>query len=116
MRKFYKHLQIVITLFTVMLLFPVAAIKLAPENFGMSICFILFFVVNPLTVIEVSVIAGTEIKKLWWAPLAAAISFFLFFSLAILEIVAELLIYSAFYLFIGSAAMLLTAFITRKRN
>ena len=101
-----KILLAVFTIILVMLVFPVLAVNFAPGDAGLAICFILFFLVDPLAVILLSVMAGTDLRKLWWIPLAVSASFPLFFSVAVWGLVTELFIYSAIYLPIGVLAML----------
>ena len=69
-----------------------------------------FFTVNPALVIGLSIMAGTELRKLWWIPLAISSLFPLLFGAAIGEFVWDLYVYSAVYLPIGLLAMLGTHF------
>ena len=69
-----------------------------------------FFTVNPALVIGLSIMAGTELRKLWWIPLAISTLFPLLFGAAIGEFVWDLYVYSAIYLPIGLLAMLGTHF------
>ena len=69
-----------------------------------------FFTVNLALVIGLSIMAGTELRKLWWIPLAISALFPLLFGVAIGEFVWDLYVYSAIYLPIGSLAMLGTHF------
>ena len=101
-----KILIAVSTIILVMLVFPVLAVNFAPGDAGLAICFILFFLIAPLAVFVLSIMAGTDLRKLWWIPLAAVAAFPLFFSVAVWEPVMELYIYSAIYLPIGVLAML----------
>ena len=93
-----------------MLALPLLAIKLFPHDTGMGLFFILFFLVNPLVVLGLSILAGTDIRKLWWTPLFIAVLFPFLFCGAISELVWELYVYSAFYLPIGLATMVGTHF------
>ena len=68
------------------------------------------FTVNPALVIGLSIMAGTELRKLWWIPLAISALFPLLFGAAIGEFVWDLYVYSAIYLPIGLLAMLGTHF------
>ena len=95
-----------ITLIFVMLLIPLLVVWLASPDLGMSLILLLFFVINPLTVIALGVMAGSNVRKLWWIPLVAAAIFPLFFGVAIREIVAELFLYSAIYLCVSTVAMM----------
>ena len=69
-----------------------------------------FFTVNPALVIGLSIMAGTELRKLWWIPVAISALFPLLFGVAIGEFVWDLYIYSAIYLPIGLLAMFGTHF------
>lgn len=75
-----------------------------------------FFTVNPALVIGLSIMAGTEIRKLWWIPLAISALFPLLFGVAIGEFVWDLYVYSAFYLPIGLLAMLGTHFGMKRKG
>lgn len=101
-----KILIAVSTIILVMLAFPVLAVNFAPDDAGLAFAFLLFFVINPLTVLALGIMAGTDLRKLWWIPLAASAAFPLFFSVAVWQPVMELYIYSAIYLPIGVLAML----------
>lgn len=105
-----KILIVIITLLIIMLVLPVLIVKLAPSDAGMALCFILFFVVDPFTILALSIMAGTELRKLWWVPVAGAVAFPLFFGVAVQEVVIELFVYSIFYAIAGILAMLGTHF------
>ena len=96
----------VFTIILVMLIFPVMVLKFAPGDAAMGLCIILFFLINPLTVIALSVMAGTELRKLWLIPVASAVAFPFLFSVAVWELVMDLFIYSALYFCIGTLVML----------
>lgn len=69
-----------------------------------------FFIMNPALVIILSIMAGTELRKLWWVPLMIAALFPLLFSTAIGEMVWDLYVYSAIYLPVGLLTMFGTHF------
>ena len=96
----------VFTIILVMLIFPVMVLNFAPGDAAMGLCIILFFLINPLTVIALSVMAGTELRKLWWIPVVSAVAFPLLFSVAVWEPVMELFIYSVLYFCVGMLVML----------
>lgn len=98
---------------TAFLLIPFLAVTFAGMA-GMSICFILFFAADPLICAGVGVIAGTEVKCLWWLPIVTAAAMPLCFSLCVWSFVPELFIYSGFYLIIGLIAMVITWFIRKQ--
>ena len=101
-----KILIFLAALIVCMLLIPVSVINIAPEDAGMALCFLLFFALNPLFVIAFGIVAGTELRKLWWFPIAASAVFPLFFWIAVGGVVWELWIYSVLYFCVGVLAML----------
>ena len=78
---------------------------------AMGACFILFFLVDPLFSALCGIFAGTDIKSLWYLPLAVALLFvagvWIFIDMGELDF----LWYAACYLIIGVASMLTSAFI-----
>ena len=61
----------------VMLGFPWAAATFAPGDAGMGICFLLFFAVDPVYAIAAGILAGRDVRKLWYHPLLTAAGFLL---------------------------------------
>ena len=82
---------------------------------GMAICFILFFAVNPLFSLACGVFAGKNIKQFWMLPLLTAGLFLLgvwiFFEMG----EPAFLLYSGCYLVMGLAAMLISAFLQKRK-
>ncbi len=105
-----KILISALTLIVFVMLLPLAEIKLFPDWTGIGLWFVSFLFVNPVLVVCLGVMAGTDLPKLWWIPLAIAVLFPLLFGVAIADFVWELYVYSAIYLPIGSLAMLGTHF------
>ena len=89
-------------------LLPLLLVHLAPADWGMGLCIILFFAGIPAASLCWGIAAGSDIKKLWWIPITGAFSFPIFFSLAVWGAVWELFSYSLFYALIGGAAMAVT--------
>lgn len=83
---------------------------------GMSICFILFFAINPLFSIACGVSAGTSIKQLWALPIIAAGLFlagaWLFFEIG----ETAFILYSACYLIISIISMLISALVNEQKR
>ena len=83
---------------------------------GMAICFILFFAVNPLFSVMCGAFAGKNIKQLWVLPILTAGLFlagaWLFFEMG--EI--AFLVYCGCYLIIGIIAMLISAFMNKRKQ
>ena len=101
--------KIIITAVTIilfMLILPWAAITLVEDLATTGLWFFAFFAVNPLIVIALSIMAGTDLPKLWWIPLGIAALFPPLFGIAIGEFVPDLYAYSVIYLLLGLVAML----------
>lgn len=105
-----KIIIAVATIVLFMFVLPWAAIELVEGLATTGLWFFAFFTVNPLLVICLSIMAGTEFRKLWWIPLVIAALFPLLFSAAIGELVWDLYVYSAIYLPVGVLTMLGTHF------
>ena len=88
-----------------MLLLPFLAIKLCDPTDVMGIFILAFFAVNPLLTVVLSAMAGSELGKLWWFPLAIAALFPLLFAAAIGEFTWDLYLYSLIYLLLGTLTM-----------
>ena len=99
-----------------MLVIPFAIMKLCKPDEAMSYTMLIFFAVNPLTVLGIGVLAGADIKKLFWMPIVASAIFPPFFWLALGEIVIELYIYSMIYLAIGVASAVITHLFKKYKN
>ncbi len=89
-----------------MMVLPWLAIRFADGWAVTGVWMFAFFAVNPALVIGLGIMAGTELRKLWWIPLTISASFPLLFGIAIGELVWDLYVYSAIYLPIGLLAML----------
>ncbi len=106
MKRLHKVMISVVTLIVSMLVVPCLIVRVAPHNWGMALCFLMFFAINPLVVIMLGIMAGTEIKYLWCIPLISALVFPPFFAIAVKEWVIDLFVYAGLYLCIGVVAML----------
>ena len=105
-----KIIITVASLILFMMILPWLAIKFADGWVVTGLWMFAFFTVNPALVIGLSIMAGTELRKLWWIPLAISALFPLLFGAAIGDFVWDLYVYSAIYLPIGLLAMLGTHF------
>lgn len=98
----------------IMLAFPWLAVTFIKGDGGMAVCFILFFVLNPIYVICAGVYAGKDKKRLWALPILTALFFlagtWLFFDMGEKAFV----LYALVYLFLGVIAMLISMFIKKK--
>ena len=111
-----KSYIILITLLIVMLILPLVSVRLVSSDVGMALLIVLFLILNPATVIVLSIMAGTDIKKLWWTPVLSAVVFPVFCAIVFEETVVELLVYSGLYLGIGAVAMLGSFFGNRMKQ
>ena len=93
---------------------PWLALKFSGMD-AMGICFILFYAVNPLFSVVCGAFAGKNIRQLWVLPLIAAglflVGVWVFFEMG----EPAFLIYAAGYLVLGGIAMLVSAFIMRRK-
>ena len=98
----------------IMLAFPWLAVTFIKGDGGMAVCFILFFVLNPIYVICAGVYAGKNKKRLWALPILTALFFlagtWLFFDMG----EKAFILYALVYLFLGITAMLVSMFIKKK--
>jgi len=110
MKQRKKTVIAVSAMLLTMLVIPLLMVRFAPADAGMALCFILFFAVIPVEDLLLGIMAGSDMRRLWWIPVAAALGFPALFSIAVQNWVWELFIYSAVYLGIGAGAMLITHF------
>lgn len=95
-----------------MIVFPWLSVEFAGSA-GMAVCFILFFVINPLFSAVCGVFAGKNIKQLWALPIITAALFlagvWMFFEMG----EAAFLLYCSCYLIIGVIAMLISTYVNK---
>ena len=115
MKKRYKILLFFIFNIVATLLIPFLVVKLVPADGAMSICMILFFAVYPILSMLVGFVSAKDMKHLLWMPLVGAITFPLFFSLAMGGMVEELYAYSSIYAFLGYATAVFILIIKKIR-
>lgn len=94
---------------------PWLAVELAGSA-GMAVCFILFFAINPIFSAVCGVFAGEDIKRLWSLPIIAAglflVGVWMFFEMG----ETAFLLYCGCYLMIGIIAMLISAFVNKRKK
>lgn len=82
---------------------------------GMAICFLLFFVANPLFAVVSGIFAGKNMKQLWSLPIIIAglylAGVWLFFEMG----EPAFLLYGSCYLVIGVLTMLVSAFVKNRK-
>lgn len=98
----------------IMLILPWLAISFINGDAGMAVCFILFFIINPVCSIIMGVFSGKSIKNLWGMPIISAFLFlfgsWIFFDRG----EKEFIIYAGIYLILGIVAMLISMIVHKK--
>ena len=93
---------------------PFFAVEFAGEA-GMAICFLLFFIVNPLFSAVCGVFAGRDTKHLWLLPITISGLFlmgvWMFFEIG----EPAFLMYAGCYLVIGSVSMAISHFVSKRK-
>lgn len=110
-----KIIGFIISAIFLMIGCPWLTVTFAGVN-GMAVCFILFFAINPLFFAVCGGFAGTNIRKFWILPIIAAALFLtgvgLFFEMG----EPAFLLYCGCYLVISTVAMLMSAFIKKRKQ
>ena len=108
---------IILIVFAVFLMIgcPWLAVACAGDA-GMAVCFVLFFAVNPIFALVCGIYAGKRIKQLWSLPSIVAGLFLAGVWLFCEMYETAFLVYGGCYFVIGIAAMLISAFISRKKQ
>ena len=99
-----KILIALLLMAVVMVFLPWLAMQL--PQIGIDLMFACLFVLNSLLAIVLGLVAGTDLRKLWWIPFMAALLFPLLLGIVLGQIVVELYVYAATYLLVGVLAML----------
>ena len=80
----------------------------------MTVCFLLFFAVNPLYSALIGAFAGKDIRRLWSLPVISSALFligtWIFFDMG----ETAFILYAAVYLALGIAAMLISMLLRKK--
>ena len=101
--------------FVLMIGFPWLAVTFA-GSVGMAICFILFYAINPLFSVICGAFAGRNIKKYWILPIIVAVLFlagtWMFFDMG----EPAFVIYCGCYLVIGIVAMLISSWLSKRKQ
>lgn len=107
---FVKSIIALFTLLVGMLLVPVLFVRISPPDAGLAVGMLLFFLVNPLICLGLGILAGTQMRCLWWICLLPALCYPPFFAVASGCFDPDLYGFSAVYLIISAAAMAGTHF------
>lgn len=89
----------------IMLLLPYLAVTFVPGDGAMAVCFLLFYLIDPVFSLMIGSYAGRNWKQLWFLPVLSALLFlagtWIFFDMG----ESAFLLYAAVYLALGVAAM-----------
>ncbi len=100
----------------VMLILPWLVVTFVKDDAGMAVCFLLFFVINPVYFIIIGAFAERDIKHLWSLLVISAILFltstWIFFDIGEIAFI----LYMVIYLVLGIASMLISIFIRKKTH
>ncbi len=98
----------------VMLLLPWLLSEFAQPDAGMLTVLILFFLINPTYSVFIGVYAGKKAGQLWGLPVITAVMFLLgawgIFKMG----ESAFIMYTAAYIILGTAAMLISMFVHKK--
>lgn len=100
--------------FTAMFILPLVAAKCVPPDFGMAVCILLFYIVDPFCCLIIGILAGNNIRGRWELPIISAVIIQLGTWLFFDKYDPVFLRYTVAYLCIGVLAMLITNYIKRK--
>ena len=110
-----KWIVWIIATMILMLGFPWFAVTFTGDS-GMGICFLLFYVVNPLYAAVCGAFAGRSVKELWSLPIVTAILFltgtWIFFEMG----EPAFLLYGGCYFVIGIVTMLISTFVNKRKS
>ncbi len=100
----------------IMLLLPWLAVTFIKGDAAMAVCFLLFFVVDPIYSIFIGVLGGKNVRYLWGLPIISTILFllgtWLFFDMG----ESAFILYAGIYLILGICAMLISMLIQWKKQ
>ena len=98
----------------VLLILPFCLLKFASETSFMGVLILLFFLVNPFLAIALGIMAGTDLRHLWWIPIGTGIVFPLLMIPSVQELVWDLYVYSALYVGVSCLAMIGSCFCVKQ--
>ena len=113
MRKVVVSMVIILC---VLFFMPLIAVKVVSGDCGMGLCFILFYLVNPMLSVFMGIYSGLDIKKLWYIPLVLGVVFVLSMWIIFDMGETDFILYGIGYFVIGVIVMLITATIKRIRR
>ena len=98
----------------IMLVLPWMAVNFVSAQAGLTVCFLLFFIVNPIYAVTVGVAAGRNIKSLWYQPAVTSVLFLIGIGVFFETIDSAFIMYAFSYLVLGMLAAVISG-VVRKR-
>ncbi len=95
----------------IMLLLPFLAVTFVPGDGAMAVCFLLFYLINPVFSLVAGSCAGRNWKRLWFLPVLSALLFLVGTWIFLDMGEPAFLLYAAVYLILGGAAMAVSGFL-----
>lgn len=100
----------------VMLGLPWITVTFVKDDSAMAVCFLLFFVVNPIYSVMTGLFSGKDRAGRWYLPVAAAALFLLgtwvFFDMG----EPSFIVYAVIYLCLGAGVMFLAEAVRKKQQ
>lgn len=113
--NFRKRITVILLLIVVsMLILPVITVNTIKADAGMLAVLIMFFALNPAISIATGIIAGKDIKHLWFTPILVSGLFWCFSSLTYKT--AFPVVYSGIYFAVCLVSMLIIGFIVKGKR
>ena len=100
----------------IMIAMPWLTLSVIHGDFGMTVCLMLFYGLNPLTAIMIGLFSGVHIRTSWFQPLLPPVFFMvgvrLFFNIKD----TSFLILAIIYLVVGYAVMFIASWAIKRKN
>lgn len=106
-----KIIPAVAAILLCMLILPLLVLHNVEGRDAMGYLILFFLALNPILAVALGVLAGTDLKALWWLPVGSALVFPPFSWLSLDGVIWELYIYAAIYLGLSAVSAVPTALI-----
>lgn len=106
MKKVWRqHAKILLPCAAVLLLLPLLVSFLLPGDAMFAVAMLLFMALNPMLALVMGILAGQDIRHLWYTPLLTAALYWAGATLFITGWNTTIFVYVFAYLLIGAVAM-----------
>lgn len=110
-----KILFAVAAILLCMLILPLLVLHNVEGRDAMGYLILFFLVLNPVLAISLGILAGTDLKTLWWLPVGSALVFPPFSWISLDGVIWALYLYAAIYLGLSAVSAAPTALIKYAR-